>query len=146
METVEQLADRLHRCLPTILADEPVRFAYLHGSVVSGRVTPFSDLDLALVADEGVEPAERLELMRRVQLALADRCGIDNADVRVINDAPLVLQGKVVTQGRLVYARDADDHVDYVVRTRLLYFDYLPTHRFVQSSFFRHVRERGLYG
>lgn len=143
MEAAEQAVDRLCRCLPAILADEPVRFAYLHASTVSGRQTPFSDVGVALVADGGMGPAEGLELMLRVQLALADQSGIDNADVRVINDAPSVPRGKIVTEGKLVYARDAADHTDYVVHTRLLYFDYLPAHRSLQRAFFQRVRQRG---
>ena len=146
MEAALQLAEKLRQCLPAILSGEPVRLAYLHGSAPAGRATPFSDVDVALVAGEEIEPDRRLQLMLRVQLALADRCGIGNADVRVIDDAPLVLRGRVVTEGVPVYVRHEAERIEFEVRTRLLYFDYLPTHRDMQERFFRRIRERGLYG
>jgi len=48
----------------------------------------------------------QLKLILRVQLALVDRCDIENADVRVIDDAPLVFRGRVVSDGVSVYSRD----------------------------------------
>lgn len=44
--------------------------------------------------------------MLDVERELAERCGIRNADVRIINDAPLVFRGRVVSDGALLYASD----------------------------------------
>ncbi|MGQ9586638.1 MAG: hypothetical protein ACUVXG_14745 [Anaerolineae bacterium] len=63
-------------------------------------------MDIALVVTEDLSPLEGLRLMLRVQLDLAECCDVGHADVRIINDAPLVLRGKVVYEGILVYARD----------------------------------------
>ncbi len=68
--------------------------------------TPQSDVDIALVIDGEVSPGERLKLMLDVERELAERCGIRNADVRIINDAPLVFRGRVVSDGALLYASD----------------------------------------
>jgi predicted nucleotidyltransferase len=109
-------------------------------------MTPFSDIDLALVVDAELSPLERLKLTLRVQLDLADSCGIRNADVRIINDAPLVLQGKVVCEGIIAFSRDEQKRVEFETTTRLRYFDYQPIHRDLQDAFFAGLRERGLYG
>lgn len=53
--------------------------------------------------------------MLRVQLALYHRCGILEADVRVIDDAPIILRGRVVTEGILLYSRDEETRVDFEV-------------------------------
>ncbi len=139
------LVSRLHEHLPAILADEPVQLAYLYGSSVTGQTTPFSDVDVALVVGTTLPPFTRLRLILRVQLALADRCGIE-ADVRVIDDAPLVFRGRVVSDGVLVFARAENVRVAFETATRMHYFDYLPIHRELQASFFQDVRERGLHG
>jgi predicted nucleotidyltransferase len=136
---------RLHEQLPTILADEPVQLAYLYGSSVTGQTTPFSDVDIALIAGTILQPFARLKLILRVRLALADCCGID-ADVRVIDDAPLVFRGRVVSDGVLVFARTETVRVAFETATRMRYFDYLPIHQELQESFFQDVRERGLHG
>jgi hypothetical protein len=123
-----------------------VALAYLHGSTVSGLTHPWSDVDIALILGEALAPAKQLKVMLSLQVDLADCCDIDNADVRIIDDAPLILRGKVVTEGILLYARDEQTRVDFEVNTRLRYFDYLPVYREMQETFLATLRERGLYG
>ena len=142
----EALVSQLRQALASILPQQPVQVAYLYGSVATGLVTPFSDVDIALVIDADIAPLERLKLILRLQVNLADCCGISNADVRILNDAPLVLRGKVVCAGVLLYARDERERVEFETNTRLRYFDYLPVHKRLQDAFFADVRERGLYG
>lgn len=144
-EPAHRLVSQLQEHLHTILADEPVQLAYLYGSSATGQTTPFSDVDLALVAGTILQPFARLRLILRVQLALADCCGMD-ADVRVIDDAPLVFRGRVVSDGMLVFARSETVRVGFETATRMRYFDYLPIHQELQRSFFQDVRERGLHG
>lgn len=142
----QRLVLKLRRALPKMLADQPVSLAYLYGSVAAGLTTRFSDTDIALVTDQDLSPRERLDLMLRSQLALADCCDVVNADVRIINDAPLVFRGRVVCDGILLYARSEDVRIEFETSTRLRYFDYLPIHRRLQEAYFAHIRERGLYG
>jgi predicted nucleotidyltransferase len=140
------LTIKLRNALSRVLKKEPVILAYLHGSMATGRLHPFSDVDLALVVEEGLSPLERLKLILRTQADLADECSVPNADVRIINDAPLVFRGKVVTNGILLFARDEQERIAYETATRLRYFDYLPVHLRLQEAFFDDLRERGLYG
>lgn len=141
-----QLVARLRRCLPHLFHNQPVSLAYLYGSAATGQQHPFSDIDIALVLLKDLAPLERLKLILRLQVDLADECGISNADVRIIDDAPLVLRGKVVCNGILVYARDERERVEFETYTRLRYFDYLPLHRRLQDAFFADLKERGLHG
>ena len=136
----------LRDVLPRLLADHPVGLAYLYGSTVSGFTHPFSDVDIALIVDEPISSRERRHLLLRLPVDLADSCDIRNADVRIINDAPLVFRGNVVTEGIVVYARNDDERVEFETSTRLRYFDYLPIHRQLQDAFFADVRKRGLHG
>lgn len=132
--------------LPAILESEPVQLAYLYGSTVTGQTTPFSDVDIALFVGTVLAPLERLRLILRVQLALADRCGIKNADVRVMDQAPLVFCGRVITCGMLVYVRDDRVRVAFETTTRMLYLDYLPIYRQLQTALFEAIQERGVNG
>ena len=148
-ETAFDIASLIHRLrakLGIILEGYPVKLAYLYGSAAAGNLTPLSDVDIALVADRELTPLERLKLMLGVEVELADRCDIHNADVRVINDAPLVFRGRVVCEGILLYARDEAARIEFETTTRDAYFDYLPVHRRLQEAFFADVRKRGLHG
>ena len=104
------------------------------------------DVDVALLVDGDLSPLEMLKIALRVQLDLADQADISKADVRIINDAPLVLRGRVVSEGVLVYARDEGERVEFETATRVRYFDYLPVHKRLQDAFFADLRERGLFG
>ncbi|GAB4550337.1 MAG: hypothetical protein Kow0063_44940 [Anaerolineae bacterium] len=143
---LDAIMARLQRVFPRLVEHQPVRLAYLYGSVATGRTMPFSDVDIALLVDDDLSPAERLNLILRLQLDLADQAGISKADVRIINDAPLVFRGRVVTDGLLVYARDEQERVEFETTTRMRYFDYQPVHKRLQDAFFADLRERGLYG
>lgn len=141
-----ELISKLVGVFPRILEHQPVSLAYLYGSVTTGQTTPFSDVDIALLVDEDLSPLEKLKLTLRIQLDLADHADISNADVRIINDAPLVFRGRVVSDALLVYSRDEQERVEFETATRLCYFDYQPVHKRLQDAFFADLRERGLYG
>ena len=144
-ETIS-LVERLKANIGSILESYPIRLAYLYGSAAAGNSTPFSDVDIALVADRELVPRERLKLMLEIEVELADQCDIHDADVRIINDAPLVFRGRVACDGILLYARDEATRIEFETTTRDAYFDYLPVHRKLQEAFFADVRERGLHG
>ena len=140
------LVKKLKANLAHILKPYPIQLAYLYGSATTGNLTPFSDADIALVTDREVAPKERLRVMLGVEVELAERCDIRNADVRIINDAPLIFKGRVVCDGILLYASNEPRRIEFETSTRDAYFDYLPTHNRLQEAFFADVRERGLYG
>jgi predicted nucleotidyltransferase len=147
MTPSNDLIETLRRYVPQIVQELPVQLVYLHGSAARGEATPSSDVDIAIVCDEEVSPHGRLRLMLDVSAELYRQAGIVEADVRVINDAPLVFRGRVACEGILLYARDKARQIEFEMRTRDEYFDYLPFHRRLQDAFLENVRERGLlYG
>lgn len=147
MAHATDLIPRLQQVLPAILDERPVLLAYLYGSVSSGLAMPFSDVDIALYLSESLEPRQRLHLELDVEIALEDRLGLPNADVRVINDAPLMVRGTVVQEGRLLYSRDEESRIEFEMWTRKLYLDYKPTADMFRRLFFERLREQGFsYG
>jgi predicted nucleotidyltransferase len=147
MSRSDNLVDTLRLHLPQIVKDLPVQLAYLHGSAARGEATPSSDVDIALVCDDETSPSQRLRLMLDLSAELSRQAGIAEADVRVINDAPLVFRGRIACEGLLLYARDKAQQIEFETHTRDEYFDYLPFHQRLQDAFLRNVREQGiLYG
>lgn len=148
METVRVPAlATLQTCLHDLFVSEPVELAYLFGSAATDRMTPFSDVDIALVVDSDVvPPAKRLKYELKIEDLVAEKCDLGRADVRVINEAPLVIKGKVVTEGILLYARDESRRIDFETTTRARYFDFLPFAQSLRSAFFDNIRDRGLHG
>ena len=147
MELVKtDLVNQLEIALQSILPDYPVILAYLFGSAAAGRTTPLSDVDVALIAGEELDPYRQLKLELRIETALAEQAHVRNADVRIINRAPLAIRGQVACRGILLYCADEEARVEFETSTRDEYFDYMPIARQLRDAFFADVRERGLYG
>lgn len=125
------------------LAKYPVEIAYLHGSVARGCPLPSSDVDIALLLTELPMPYERLMLELEIQADLEDACDLSNLDVRTINDAPLMVQGRIVQEGILLYERNKNLRVAFEVLVRKRYFDFQPVARRLQQAFFDRIRKEG---
>ena len=139
-----QILDGLREVVPSVLAQYPVDVAYVYGSVARGTVTPFSDVDVALVLTEELPPYERMMLEFEVEAAIEDASGLAGLDVRAINEAPLMVRGKVVQEGIRLYERDRAQRVAFEVQTRKRYFDFAPVARRLQAAFLDKVRREGL--
>jgi len=146
----QDIVERLRAALPPILACQPVMMAYLYGSVATGHTLPGSDVDVALVLEpgHGLSAYHRMQMELRIAAELEVQCDLPQADVRSVNDAPVMVQGTVVTEGVLVYSRDEDFRADFEVLTRKRYFDFLPVARMMQRAYFEHMgadlRRQGL--
>ena len=140
------LINLLSRHLKKIVKDQPVLLAYFYGSAARGKATPLSDIDIALLVHPDTPLRDRLQLMLGIGTELEEKCGLSDIDVRIINDAPLVFQGRVITDGILLYKRDDSARIHFETSTRDEYFDYLPVHKKLQKAFFAGMKKRGLYG
>lgn len=106
------------------------RFAYLHGSRAGGQPGPGSDVDVAAWFGGPVDPDA-------VQATLPGR-----VDLLVLDDAPLVLAGRVALRGRLLFDDDPAARVRWESTTRKLYADEAPRRRQARADFVA-ARRRG---
>lgn len=140
----QHIAARLREFLPAILCNYPVEAAYIFGSVARGVATPLSDIDIGVLLTNSLPAHERLNLELSIQAAIEDETGLAPVDVRSLNDAPLLVKGRIVQQGNLVYERNRRSRVVFEVATRKQYFDFAPVARRLQDAFLEHVHREGL--
>ena len=119
-----------------------VQLAYLYGSVARGQSLPQSDIDVGLVLGNARPAVERLRLELELEHALASASGLDNVDVRVVSQAPVLVQGAVATEGELLYARDEAARIAFETGARSRYFDYLPAARAMARTFAEALAKR----
>jgi predicted nucleotidyltransferase len=116
--------------------------------VARGHSTALSDVDIALVLEQPLAPLARLDLELDIETALA-ALGVSEVDVRVINQAPPAVQGRVVTEGCLLYSRDEGKRVAFETEARSQYFDLLPMLNEQCQAYIRSaaadLKARGLY-
>lgn len=121
------LVRRLREQMPQILRAHPaVQLVYLYGSAAEDATTPFSDIDIALVAAHPLSITESLNLELDVYSELMYQANIRNADVRLITDYPLAFQGQVVSHGILLYTQDEEFRIAFETHTRNRYLDFSP--------------------
>ena len=131
----KQIKNKLEKLSPRIFKDSPVLFAYLFGSFVSGAVHPFSDIDIAVYVDHVfIENSLELELNLSLEIdkKLQDKA---KSEVRIINQLPLVLKGKIVTDGALIYSVDDAERVQFETSVRRAHFDFMPVIRNYQKTY-----------
>lgn len=129
----------------TALQQQLVRYpeivaAYLFGSVLTGKMNPMSDVDVALLLQEHVS------LQRELSLAFDVMSDIQKifhreGDVKVLNrikDLPFLHE--VLSKGKLIYERDSAIHRDFVARTVIDYLDFKPAHEIAVRNYLNYIR------
>lgn len=113
--------ERLGEAAKSAFEGTAVAFAYLFGSSARGTARPHSDVDVAVYLDSQPYDAlgASLELVRRLSAA-----GVDGSEVIVLNDAPLPLRGRAISEGKVVYSRDEPRRVRYESVTMRQFLDY----------------------
>jgi hypothetical protein len=139
---MNEIKKRLHAIAPGILEKTPVLFAYLYGSYAKGLHHRFSDLDVGIYVDD-LDSRACLNL----ELSLAVRIDeeLDHAvqsEVRALNHLPLLVQGRILGDGELIYSRDEMKRIEFETQVRKAYFDFLPVIQQYQDAY----RERLLSG
>jgi len=122
----EQKNSLTSRIKDLLLSEKSTLFAYLYGSFLGAG--PFRDIDVAAYADPAAFKntdkmfSYGLSLAAKVDLAVS---GV-TVDLRLLNLAPTPFKFGVITKGKVIFTRDDQKRIDFEVRTRSLYFDFLP--------------------
>jgi hypothetical protein len=126
MNRANSLKQTLNQIAPDIFAETPVLFAYLYGSYAKGAAHRFSDLDVAICV-EGLNARACLDLELSLALEIDEKLDhMVQSEVRVINHLPLVVKGRILTEGELIYTRAEDKRIEFETQVRKAYFDFLP--------------------
>ncbi|MBC8448615.1 MAG: nucleotidyltransferase domain-containing protein [Chloroflexi bacterium] len=110
--------------LAELFAAEPVDVVYLFGSQARGDTGPLSDVDVALLLRPGVSRKAAFDLRLRMMAALGRLFDTDEIDVVVLNDAPLLLQHRVLRDGKVLFCRHELRRVRYEARAISKYLDF----------------------
>ncbi|MCL5045328.1 MAG: nucleotidyltransferase domain-containing protein [Actinobacteria bacterium] len=105
-----------------LAGDSRILAAYIFGSYGTPDQTPLSDVDLAVLFEEGVKVSLDDELA--LSAALSSIAREDDLNLIILNKAPVDLQFKVISTGRPLFRRDSLRVADFVERVLKLYGDF----------------------
>jgi hypothetical protein len=131
--------DAPHDKIRSALESHPeVLVAYLFGSVARGTAGALSDVDVAVLLVEDVDPLDaRLRLMADVAASI----GSDDVDVVVLNTAPVALGYRVLRDGVVLLNRDNHARVEHWVRMVDRYIDMEPFRRALSEGTHHRITE-----
>ena len=97
--------------LPNYLEnDKDISLTYLFGSFASEKERKLSDVDIAVLLKEGIEPLEKqLNLLSEITFILKT----DEVDLVILNRAPISLQYTIISEGKLLVNREDKLRRDY---------------------------------
>ena len=127
---------------PVFERTQAVQAAYLFGSQADGSAGAQSDIDLAVVLEEGTEEQFRLRESVELELALGAALGTHNLDLVVLNRAPLPLRHRALATGKVLYSRDEVKRTDFVEQVTREYIDVEPWLRRVEREHLATLQER----
>lgn len=116
MEPKQHIRAILERC-------SNIRLAILFGSLASGRQTPQSDMDVAILAEKPIDAGFRMALID--ELAIAAGRPIDLIDLRTVGE-PLL--GQILKHGIRLLGSDAD-YAELIKRHVFEEADFMPYRR-----------------
>lgn len=110
--------------LAQIFKKQKVVFAYLFGSQAKGEIGPLSDIDMAVYFDEKLSSDERFDLRLKIIGDLMDLFKANKIDVVPLNDAPYLLENRILKEGKLIYSQDEKKRIFYETKAFMRYFDW----------------------
>ncbi len=118
-----------------------VMAAYVYGSVARGTATSLSDVDVAVLLGDCVASDRRGGLIRRLTTLLERNCPGRRFEVRLFDELPVAIRGRIVGEGVRVVDRNREIRLRAEVRTRMDYFDFLVFERIGAKAGLKGLRE-----
>ena len=107
--------------LATLFSGRPeIQAVFLFGSYGTGNQTDISDIDFAVLFDKRLDITEEAACLANISEFL----GTDRVDLVNLNKAPLNLQFKAISEGKIIYEREYITTCDYIEKVIDLYQDY----------------------
>jgi predicted nucleotidyltransferase len=131
---------KMEQLVAYLVKQGDVLAAYLFGSQVTGKIRPDSDIDLSLLLSES-DKMERFERRLQMMHEISRICGVE-ADVIILNDAPLVLVHQILKTGQLFYEIDRRARVTFEVRAGKDYADLKPFREFFRRGILKEIKEK----
>lgn len=122
---------------------QEIKALYLHGSYAEGNPTPLSDIDLAVLLDDDIPQNRYLEIALTMEDLFCSQIPPHNFDVRIINNAPILVQGNIITDGRILFCSDDEKLAGFQERIILPYLDFkIDYDRLISEIYNSHIHDR----
>ncbi|WP_206811444.1 type VII toxin-antitoxin system MntA family adenylyltransferase antitoxin [Paradesulfitobacterium ferrireducens] len=98
----------------------------LFGSLATGKETPLSDVDLAVLYGNHLNDNELINTHREVYSIVSDVLESDDIDLINLNTAPLSMQYGAIKSAKILLLNNREEYIDFWDRTVKYYLDFKP--------------------
>lgn len=132
------------KSLPDVFASygNQVVAAYLFGSLAAGTETPLSDVDIAFLFEQNLNPDMMQKLESQLYFQLTSKFRTEEIDLVNLNQAPLSICYGVLKNSQRIYYSDKAKTVDFENETVLKYLDFKPYREEMQREFLAGLKLR----
>jgi len=104
--------------------NKDIEFAYLFGSYAIDKETPLSDIDIAIYQKYNKPIYDFRMAEFKIESDLLQKFPMSKFDIRSLNDAPIIVIGKIINEGKLLFFNDDKFYYNCLVNMRMRYMDY----------------------
>jgi len=147
MEIMDLLQKLKSRNLALSIPEEIVAI-YVYGSSISERLREESDIYIAILPRHNTTGEERLVLIAKIE-GIVSKILKKKSIFRQVSIAdlrgrfiPITLQYKIVTEGILLYERDAVERSEFENAVKREYFDFTPYLEYLREKKYGHLRSK----
>lgn len=130
-EKIKVFGEALERYTPFLVT------AYLFGSSHDGKVTPLSDIDLALLLAKNLEETTQIET--KILLDAIKIFGTEEIDLLNLNEAPLRFQYNVIKNKRVIFCADLKERINFETRVIMNYLDFAHVRFMFNQEFLKNL-------
>ena len=117
----EDILTKLAEGKKVLRDDNNVIFAYLFGGLAEGKVSPLSDIDIAVFLKQTHNVVEyKLGLFER----LADSLGTSEIDLVILNTAPISLTGRILQKKQILIDKEPPRRHEFESVSLRKFFDF----------------------
>ena len=121
--------------LYTLKGHSQIIAAYLFGSYARNNPIPLSDIDIAILTNSyDSNKATNLDFEFHVESELLRKLPEYSFDIRTLNDAPILIQGKIISEGQLLFTKDQRKLSEFEEYILPRYFDFKIDYNFLLNN------------
>lgn len=125
-----KIAHDVESMFPVLVAEfarQPeIEVLYLYGSRAGGRISPLSDVDLAVLLSPAVDRFAHLDIHLRMIGEAAKALRTEEVDVQILNRVPVQAQYAILKNKKVLFSRDEIRRVNFEAEVISRYLDFGP--------------------
>jgi uncharacterized protein len=105
--------------------DKRITALFIYGSVVENKLSPLSDIDIALLLDSTLNKKELFDLHLNLIGMVLDLLSIEEVDLQLLNTAPPRFIHNILKGAKLLFCNNRNHLIDFISKNRLEYLDFI---------------------